>query len=79
MRPRVPRQQTQNICITQRRPNVFDVGPTMYKRFTNVLCLLGLHCSVNRKALSAYFTSKEILPFGFAATAWLISGIVRMA
>ena len=25
----------------QRRPNVFDVGPTMYKCYTNVLCLLG--------------------------------------
>ena len=26
-------QQTQNICIAfiQRRPNVFDVGPTLYK------------------------------------------------
>ena len=26
-------QKTQNICITfiQRRPNVFDVGPTLYK------------------------------------------------
>ena len=36
-------QQTQNICITfvQRRPNVFDVGPTLYKCYTNVLCLLG--------------------------------------
>ena len=36
-------QQTQNICITfiQRRPNVFDVGPTLYKCHTNVLCLLG--------------------------------------
>ena len=35
-------QQTQNICITfvQRRPNVFDVGPTLYKCYTNVLCLL---------------------------------------
>ena len=33
----------QNICITfvQRRPNVFDVGPTLYKCNTNVLCLLG--------------------------------------
>ena len=31
------------ICITflQRRPNVFDVGPTLYKCYTNVLCLLG--------------------------------------
>ena len=36
-------QQTQNICITfiQRRPNVFAVGPTLYKCYTNVLCLLG--------------------------------------
>ena len=36
-------QQTQNICITfvQRRPNVFDVGPTLYECYTNVLCLLG--------------------------------------
>ena len=36
--------QTQNICLTfiQRRPNVFDVGPTLYKCYTNVLCLLGL-------------------------------------
>ena len=36
-------QQTQNICITfvQRQPNVFDVGPTLYKCYTNILCLLG--------------------------------------
>ena len=35
--------QTQNICITfvQCRPNVFDVGPTLYKCYKNVLCLLG--------------------------------------
>ena len=25
----------------QRRPNVFDVGPALYKCYTNVLCLLG--------------------------------------
>ena len=33
----------QIICITfiQRRPNVFDAGPTLYKCYTNVLCLLG--------------------------------------
>ena len=32
-----------NICITfvQRRPNVEDVGPTLYKCYTNVMCLLG--------------------------------------
>ena len=37
-------QQTQNNCITfiQRRPNVFDAGPTLYKCYTNVLCLLGM-------------------------------------
>ena len=36
-------QQAQNICMTflQRRPNVFDVGPTLYKFYTIVLCLLG--------------------------------------
>ena len=35
--------QTQNSCIPfiQRRPNVFDVGLTLYKCHTNVLCLLG--------------------------------------
>ena len=35
-------QKTQNICIAivQRRPNVFDVGPTLYKCYTNVFCLL---------------------------------------
>ena len=36
-------QRTQNICITfiQCRPNVFDVGPTLYECYTNILCLLG--------------------------------------
>ena len=40
-----PIQQTQNICITfiQRRPNVFDVGPTLYKRYTDVFVLAGYH------------------------------------
>ena len=33
----------QNICITfvQCWTNVEDVGPTLYKFYTNVLCLLG--------------------------------------
>ena len=37
-------QQKQNICITfiQRRPNVFDVWPALYKCYANVLCLLGI-------------------------------------
>ena len=32
------------ICITfvKRRPNVFDVVPTLYKCYANVLCLLGM-------------------------------------
>ena len=36
-------QYTQNICITfiERRPNVSNVGPTLYKCYTNELCLLG--------------------------------------
>ena len=39
-----PTKQTLNICITfiQRRPNVFDAGPTLYKCHANVLCLLGM-------------------------------------
>ena len=40
--PVMPPQQTQNICITfvQCWTNVEDVGPTLYKWYTNVLCLL---------------------------------------
>ena len=37
-------QQTQNFCKTfvQRWPNVFDVGPTLYKCYTNVcVCWVG--------------------------------------
>ena len=36
-------QQTQNICTTfvQYWTSVEDVGPTLYKSCTNVLCLLG--------------------------------------
>ena len=34
----LPSQKTQNICITfvQRRPNVEDVGPTLYKCYADV-------------------------------------------
>ena len=48
LRAVIATQQTQNIGITfvQRRPNVFDVGPTLYKCYTNVLCLLGMTMSV---------------------------------
>ena len=36
-------QQAQHICIkfVQRRPNVFDVGPTLYKCYTNVFVFAG--------------------------------------
>ena len=38
--------QTQKIWITfaQRRPNGFNIGLTLYKCYTNVLCLLGAVC-----------------------------------
>ena len=29
------------ITCVQHQPNVFDVGPTLYKRYANFLCLLG--------------------------------------
>ena len=49
-------QQTQNICITfiQRRLNVLDVGTTLYKCYTNVLCLLGQHESNIETSQSVY-------------------------
>ena len=57
-------QQTQNICITftQRRPNVFDVGPTLYKCYTNVAVFISavhwestcVYCD-----FSAYMLSRE--------------------
>ena len=35
-------QQTRNIGIifVQRQTNIFDVGPTLHKCYTNILCLL---------------------------------------
>ena len=44
-------QQTQNICITfvQCRTNGEDVGPTLYKCYRNVLCLLGIRLINCRK------------------------------
>ena len=49
-------QQTQNICITfvQRRPNVLDVGPTLYKCYTDVLCLLGVGFDSRNRLLSTF-------------------------
>ena len=49
-------QLTQNICITfvQGRTNVEDVGPTLYKCYTYVLCSLGklfVRCNTFDKSL----------------------------
>ena len=35
----------------QRRPNVFEVGTTLYKNHTNVLCLLGVNTSLGSACL----------------------------
>ena len=42
-------EKTQNICKTcvQRRPKVFDVGPTLYKCHTNVFAFTGLRAANN--------------------------------
>ena len=44
-------QQTQNICITfvQRRPNVFDVDPTLYKYYTKCLLFTRICTKPNSK------------------------------
>ena len=44
-----------NICITfaQRRPNVFDVGPTLCKFYTNCLLGIWLHASIKSPSLLA--------------------------
>ena len=50
-------QQTENICITfvQRRPNVEDVGPTLYKCYANVFCLLGIDTRVTLVTMETHF------------------------
>ena len=55
-------QQTENICITfvQRRPNVFDVGPTLYKCYTNQLCLLGIHVAWSEKQELLFLVKRSI-------------------
>ena len=44
-----------SITFIQRRPNVFDVGPALYKYYTNVLCLLGK----DREVYWAHFPGKD--------------------
>ena len=48
-------QQTQHICITfiQRRPNVFDVGPTLYK-VIQMFCVHWVGSSVPQKGTQCH-------------------------
>ena len=61
-------QQIQNICITfvQRRPSVFDVGPTLCKCYTNVLCLLGLPLCPCHPSLSTAASLAPVAETGFS-------------
>ena len=54
--PADPTRETKKTCITfiQCRPNVYDVGPTLYKCYTNVLCLLRRR-SINVGLIIMYF------------------------
>ena len=47
----LPSQWTQNICITfvQCWANVDDVGPTLYKCYSNVFCLLGCRARISQQ------------------------------
>ena len=81
--PTHPSQQIQNICITfiRCRINVEDVGPTLYKCYTNVLCLLGCttpptqlppphhhyhHCII----ITIIYTTKTTLTLCYLGTGW---------
>ena len=54
-------QQKQNMCITfvRRRPNVFDVGPTSYKYYTNVLFRPGWHIRIFSIVVELDSTDRE--------------------
>ena len=83
----LPNQQTQNICITfiQRRPNVFDVGPTLYTCYTNVLYLLGTSWLRTRRfttSLSLSGDNGRVMGGGYRAVtlrvcswAWVNDGV----
>ena len=52
--------------FTQRRPNVFAVGPTLYKWYTSVLRLLDAACICSQNNVAGCFSSKRLLLFGLA-------------
>ena len=67
-------------CV-QRRPSVFDVGPTLYKCYTNVLCLLVCHSPLSSYRREPVFVLHPAPPgdldlctylLGFAATCWML-------
>ena len=53
------KQQTRNITITfiQRRPNMFNVGPTLHKCYTNILCLLGFSQKKESSRICSFLTA----------------------
>ena len=57
-------QQTQNICIIfiQCWTNVEDVGPTLYKCYTNVLCLAGMDPDITVCDVHANYPHGRINP-----------------
>ena len=62
-KPATIQANTKHLYITfiQRRPNVSDVGPTLHKCYTNVLCLLGCRDSwQSSSALVAFFISISV-------------------
>ena len=62
-------QQTENICITfiQRRSNVFDVGPTLYKCYTNIFYLLGVPVGGGFPRVVIHFTDRKATDQGLAS------------
>ena len=67
-------QQTSNVFITfvQCRPNVFDVGPTLYKCYTNIQFLLGpfkvpLSVRPTRSTMTV-FTWPSITPANYSSS-----------
>ena len=59
LRDRPPARQIQHFCITfiQRRPNVFDVGPTLYK----VIQMFCVHWDVNTSLRSTSFVIPPVI------------------
>ena len=59
LRESPPAQQTQDICITfiQRRPNVFDVGPTLHK----VIQMFCVYWACQYKLGSSSFTIPAVI------------------